>query len=231
MSLSLLVEEKINKYSELEIIDAQEIYARNFRNIPEQNFYKTISRMAKSGEIIRLAKNIYCKPAVGRFGQVLSSEKHILEYYLGSKGNRGVVVGYRMYNKYKLTTQISKGIEVYSNVSVQERKNVLNVKIKKVNLRFEPSTSKIIELLNVLENFNSIEELNRKNTILFIEGTITSYSDTILENLIKTISYKKSTLASLKSVLDYYTINHSIGNYLGEGSNYKSVRMEDLFEY
>lgn len=230
MSLSLTVKEKINQYSELEIIDTQNIYVRNFKNIPEQNFYKTISRMAKKGEIIRLTKGIYCKPTIGRFGRVLSSEKHILEYYLGTNGKKGVAVGYRMYNKYRLTTQISKGIEVYSNVSVQEKKNVLNVKIKKVNLRFEPSTSKIIELLDVLENFNNIEELNRKNAILFIEGATTSYSDKILENLIKTIGYKKSTLASLKNILDYYEINHSIGKYLSEVSSYKSIRMEDLYE-
>ncbi len=230
MSYSTMVKEKINKYSELEIIDAQRIYTSKCKSVPEQTFYKTISRMTKSGEIERLTKGIYCKPKIGRFGRLVSSEKHILEYYLGANGKRGVVVGYRMYNKYKLTTQISKVVEVYSNVSEQEKKKVLNVEIKKANLRFDPSSIKMIELLDFLENVNNIEELNRENTILFIEDAIALYSEKTLEKLIRTIGYKKSTLASLKNVLDYYKINHSVGRYLNAVSNYKSIRMEDLYE-
>ena len=231
MNYSTMVKEKINKYSELEIIDAQKIYTSKFENIPEQTYYKTISRMTKNGELERLTKGIYCKPKIGRFGKMISSEKHILEHYLGANGRSGVVVGYRMYNKYKLTTQISKVTEVYSNVSEQEKKKVINVEIKKANIRFDPSSIKMVELLDFLENFHSIEELNRKNAIRFIEDAIELYSQKTIEKLVKTIGYKKSTLASLKNVLDYYKVSHSVGKYLNEISNYKSIRMEDLYEF
>lgn len=122
-------------------------------------------------------------------------------------------------------------IEVYSNISEQEKKKVMNVEIKKVNLRFDSSTIKTIELLYFLENVNSIEELNKKNAILFIEDAIKLYSEKVLEKLIRTIGYKKSTLASLKNVLDFYEINHSVGKYLNELSNYKSIRIEALYEF
>lgn len=89
----------------------------------------------------------------------------------------------------------------------------------------------MVELLDFLENINNIEELNRKNAITFIEDAIKLYSDKILEKLIKTIGYKKSTLASLKNVLDYYKVSHSVGKYLNELSNYKSIRMEDLYDF
>lgn len=230
MSFSTMVREKINEYSELEIIDTHKIYTSKCKNIPEQTYYKTISRMTINGELERLTKGIYCKPKIGRFGKIVSSEKHVLEYYLGDKGKNGVIVGYKMYNKYKLTTQISKVIQVYSNVSEQEKKKVINVEIRKANVRFDHSLIKMVELLDFLENINNIEELNRKNAIRFIEDAIKLYSDKILEKLLKTIGYKKSTLASLENVLNYYKISHSVGKHLNELSNYKSIRMEDLYD-
>lgn len=223
-----MIKEKINQYSELEIIDAQQLYTSQFENVPEQAFYKTISRLTKSQEIERLTKGIYCKPKLGKFGKMISSEKNILDYYLGVNGNKGVIVGYRMYNKYKLTPQISKGVEVYSSKTEQEKKKVLNVEIKNVDLRFDVSTIRMIELINFLENYNRIEDLNKDNAILFIEDAVTHYNDKTLEKLIKMIGYKKSTLASLKNVLDFYKVDHSISRYLNRLSSYKSVRMENM---
>lgn len=230
MSYSAIVKETINKFSELEIIDAQKVYTSKCTTVSEQTYYKAISRMTKNGEIERLAKGIYCKPRIGRFGRMVSSEKHILAHYLGLNNKHGVVVGYRMYNTYNLTTQISKGISVYSNVIEQEKKNVLNVEIKKANLRFDSPTIHLIELLDVLENIHNIEDLNGKNAILFIEKAVAIYNDNILEKLIRTIGYKKSTLASLKDILDYYKVSHSVGKYLSVLSNYKTIKMEDLYD-
>ena len=230
MSYSTMIKEKINQYSELEIIDAQQLYTSQFENVPEHAFYKTISRLTQSKEIERLTKGIYCKPKIGRFGKMISSEKNILEYYLGMSGNKGVVVGYRMFNKYKLTSQISKGVEVYSNKTEQEKKKVLNVEIKNANLKFDVSTIKMIELINFLENYYRIEDLNKYNAKLFIEDAVTYYNDKTLDKLIKMIGYKKSTLASLKNILDFYKVNHSISRYLNRLSNYKSISMETLNE-
>jgi hypothetical protein len=231
MSYATVVKETISQYAELDIIDAHQIYLSKCKDVPEQTYYKTISRMTKSGEIARLTKGIYCRPKTGRFGRHISSEKQILEHYLGKDGKNGVVVGYRMYNKYKLTTQISKRIDVYSNVSEQEKKKVLDVTIKKANIKFDTSSIKMIELLDFLENVNKIEELNKRHAIRFIEDAAALYNDQSLEKLVRAIGYKKSTLASLRNVLDYYKINHSIGKYLNSVSKYKSMKMEDLNEF
>ena len=118
MSYAMMIRENVGKYPELKIIDAHKLYKEKFNTISEKAFYKTFSRMAKAGEIKRIAKGIYCIPKKGKFGVTISGEKDILEYYLGSKNSKGVVVGYRMYNKYKLTTQVSKDIEIYSNVTL-----------------------------------------------------------------------------------------------------------------
>src|SRR6056297_1153600 len=156
MSYAMMIKENIRKYPELKIIDAHKLYKEKFKSISEQAFYKILSRMLKEGEIKRISKGIYCIPKNGRFGIVISGESNIIEYYLGSKRNQGIVIGYRMYNKYKLTTQVSKGVEIYSNILSQDKKKIQNVVIYKVNIRFDESTVRLIELLEVLQNYNKI---------------------------------------------------------------------------
>lgn len=230
MSYSSLIMESVEKYPELKIIDAQKVYKEKFSAIPEQAFYQTVSRMAKSGEIIRITKGIYCKPRISRFGTIISTENNILEYYLGRNQNEGVVVGYRMYNKYGLTTQISKGVELYSNIVLQEKRQIRNVLILKADLKYDAAAKRMIELLEVLENYKKIEDLNRSNLKEFIKISVEYYEEKILKKILKEIGYKKSTLASLKSVLDSFSIKNTIDNYLNGTSKYDILKMEELYE-
>ncbi len=228
MSHSNKILESINKYSELRIIDAQRLYQEKFNDMSEQAFFKTLSRLAKDGEIQRLTKGIYCKPKKGRFGTIGSNERNILEYYVGTNKNKGVVVGYQMYNKYGLTTQVSKVIEVYSNVTLQEKRKIKNVSIHKATLKFDTSTKKMIELLEVLENYQSIEDLNTKGMLKFITDAGSYYNEKTLEKLLKNIGYKKSTLASLKNLLEELKIENTVDQYLNGTSKYKALRLENL---
>jgi len=231
MSYAMMIKDNIRKYPELKIIDAHKLYKEKFNNISEQAFYQTFSRMVKAGEIKRLTKGVYCVPKKGRFGVAISSEKNILEYYLGSKNSNGVVVGYRMYNKYRLTTQVSKSVEIYSNATLQEKKNIKNITINRVNIRFDMSTIQLIELLEVLQNYNKIEDLNKASFVNFIKTAIQYYDKRILEKLVSVIGYKKSTLDSLKNVLNYFEVENTIDEYLSGVSKYNSLRMEDLYEF
>lgn len=230
MSYSSVIMESVEKYPELKIIDAQKVYNEKFNAIPEQAFYQTVSRMAKSGEIIRIAKGIYCKPKVSRFGTIISTEKNILEHFIGKKQNEGLVIGYRMYNKYGLTTQISKNIELYSNLILQEKRQIRNVLGLKADLKFNEDTKRMIELLEVLENHKKIEDLNKSNLLKFISNSVDCYEEKILKKILKEIRYKKSTLASLKSILDSFTIKNSINDYLNGTSKYDVLKMEELDE-
>lgn len=230
MSYTSVIKESVGNYPVLKIIDAQKVYNDKFKAIPEQAFYQTVSRMAKSGEIIRITKGIYCKPKISRFGTMISTEENILEYFLGKNQNEGIVIGYRMYNKYGLTTQISKSVELYTNLQLQERRQIKNVLGLKVDLKFNDATKRMIELLEVLENHKKIEDLNKSNLIKFIKISVDCYDEEIITKILKEIRYKKSTLASLKSILDSYSIKNMIGNYLNGTSKYDVINMEELNE-
>lgn len=229
MSYSSRIIESINEYPELTIIDAQKLYKEKFNDVSEQAFYKTISRMSKNEDIERISKGIYCKPRRGRFGTTISSEKNILDHYLGINKNRGVVIGYQMYNNKGITTQVSKTIELYSNATFQEKKQIRNVMIYKANIRFDISTIKMVELLEVLQNYRNIEDLNLIRLKKFIEDSIKYYDEKTIQKLIRSIGYKKHTLASLKNILDFFKLENNMDNYLNGTSRYNALRMEELY--
>lgn len=229
MSYSSRIIESINEYPELTIIDAQKLYKEKFNDVSEQAFYKTISRMSKNEDIERISKGIYCKPRRGRFGTTISSEKNILDHYLGINKNRGVVIGYQMYNNKGITTQVSKTIELYSNATFQEKKQIRNVIIYKANIRFDISTIKMVELLEVLQNYRNIEDLNLIGLKKFIEDSIKYYDEKTIQKLIRSIGYKKHTLASLKNILDFFKLENNMDNYLNGTSRYNALRMEELY--
>ena len=228
MSYASVIMESMNKYPELRIIDTKKIYKEKFSYVPEPAFHKAVSRMTKNGDILRIGKGVYCKPKKGRFGTVASSESDILEHYLGKGKNKGVIVGYKMYNRYGLTTQISKTAEVYSKVSLEDKKTVKNVLVQRINLDFNEKTIKMIELLEVLQNYRRIEDLSIHAVKAFIEDSVRYYDNGILKKLMDKIGYKKSTLASLKNVLDFYNIENDISLYLNGTSKYNPLRMEEL---
>ncbi|NCC80806.1 MAG: hypothetical protein EOM04_00835 [Clostridia bacterium] len=231
MSYSSKVVENVKKHPELTIIDAQKLYIEKFQNISEQAFYKAVSRMAKNGEIERISKGIYCIPKKGRFGTIVSGDKDILDHYLGVNRNKGIVVGYSMYNRSGLTTQISKVIEVYSNNLTQDRKKINNVLINRVDIKFDHPTIKTIELLEVLENHKKIQDLNKKILKKFIEKNINFYDENILRKVLQSIRYKKSTIASLRNVLNFYNIENNLNQYLRGTSKYDALKMEDLHDF
>lgn len=131
MNYQLEVREKIESYPLRELIIANKFLIEKLPNIPANTYYKSIERMRKKGELEWLAKGVYCRPKVTKFGKISAGEENILNYYIGKENYTGVVIGYRLYNKYGITTQVSKSVKIYSNVLEEEKKVIKNVEIKK----------------------------------------------------------------------------------------------------
>ena len=229
MSYSSAITDAIRDYQELKIIDAQKIYQEKFKYIPETTFYKVLSRLTKDEEIVRLTKGIYCKPKWGRFGKIISNEENILEYFLGENKDKGVIVGYRMFNCYGLTTQVSNYVKLYSNNIFQQERSFRNVRIIKANLVFNAATIKTVELLEVLQEHKRIEDLNKKKLITFIEDAVKHYDSKATERVLEVCSYKKSTIASLGKTLEFFNIDHDLKKYLNGTSKYDEIRIEELY--
>jgi len=116
----------------------------------------------------------------------------------------------------------------YSSEITQQNKTVKNIKIQKANLNFDNHTIKMVELLEVLQEYMNIEDLNKKSLLSYLEKSIPHYDEKILDKIMKSMNYKKSTIASLKTVLDYYSVENSLSKYLNGTSRYNTVNMEEL---
>ena len=114
MKSSAIIKSALSNYKENELIHASKLYRKELVNqISEAAFYKTLERMCKSGELVKIAKGTYHLPKDSKYGIVPPSEKEIVSAF--TKNGTGTVVGYSLYNSLNLTTQIAKSIEVMSS--------------------------------------------------------------------------------------------------------------------
>jgi hypothetical protein len=90
------------------------------------------------------------------YGLILPSESSIIAEYVNE--NKGIVVDYALYNKLNISTQVSKRFKIYSNAITQRAKTIGNIYIERKSLEFTEEVCAVIELLEVLSNYYSIQD-------------------------------------------------------------------------
>ena len=191
MSYSSEVVNYINRVSKMSVIDMAYLHSTRFENIPDLAYQKIFSRLEKKGELDRIVKGMYYRPEKGRFGKRRMSNKTISEYFIGSNNQYGLYIGYRMFNRLGLTTQISKSITIYSRRIQQQSKQIGNVTVKKIDIKLSEERIKLIELLEVLQNYRYIEDLDEKKMYHYLSRIGEFYSNKNMENILGVIKYKK----------------------------------------
>jgi hypothetical protein len=184
--------------------------------------------LTKENYLAKVSKGVYCRPQKTKYGLILPSESSIVAEYVND--NKGIVVGYTLYNKLNISTQISKQIRVYSNAIVQRTKTIGNICIERKSLEFTEEVCAAIELLEVLSNYYSIQDFNYKGFITLCEQFCKGYNEEVTERVLEAFNYSKSTIAFLKSMLNYYNVSNSLGKHLSALSTYKYPSMEEIYE-
>lgn len=212
----------IKKFPEKKIIFAGEVFqklTKTDKKISAENFYKVLERLVTSGELRRVSKGIYAKPKKTRFGEILPNNEEIVEIFI--EKDRGMVVGYHLYNNLKLTTQISKKYRVFTRDS-HKKSTIQQVVLKEYKLKYTEEVQNMISMLEVLSNIETIQDLNEKQFISYCKDFATNiYNDQLIEKVLKEIEYKKKTLYFLKTILDAYQVPNSIQEKLSKTSKYK----------
>lgn len=230
MNYSEIIRNELNKYHKNEIIFASKLYKEKLysKNVSETSFYKLLERMHKNKKLEKLSKGIYYFPKETKFGVIPISDEEIISLF--TKNNEGMVVGYSLYNKLNLTTQISKKITIYSSNVNNEIKNIRNIEIKNVNTNYSKGYIKIIEMLEVLQNFYEIQDLNYNAFYNYVEDFSKYYNEDITNDILKNVNYKKSTISSLNNILNFFKIENNLNQYLSSLSKYKHILMEEIYE-
>ena len=224
-----IIKKTLLNFKENELIFANTLYKTQLYNyVNEAAFYKTLERMCKSGELMKIAKGTYHLPKVSKYGIVPPTDKEIITSF--TKNNTGTVVGYSLYNALNLTTQVAKSIEVMSATIESFSKTIRNVIVHKVQIDYNENVKNIIHGLEVLQNYYNIQDINNLSFINFTKKLADLYEEEAFKKVISAINYKKSTIAFLREILNFYGVKNNLNMYLSSMSEYKYPKMEEIYE-
>lgn len=229
MQSNNIIKNTLSNFKENELIFARKLYKTALYNqVNEAAFYKTLERMCKSGELVKIAKGTYHLPKVSKYGIVPPSEKEIISAF--TKNGTGTIVGYSLYNALDLTTQVAKSIEVMSSTIENLTKTIRNVVVHQVQIDYTEDVKNMIHSLEVLQNYYNIQDINNLSFRKFTKKLADWYDEEIFKKVISVISYKKSTIAFLREILNFYDVKNNLNIYLSSLSEYKYPRMEEIYE-
>lgn len=228
MKSNPVVKNALAEFKENELIVASKLYREKLSSqIGEAAYYKTLQRMCEAGELVKIAKGTYHLPKVSKYGIVPPSEKEIISAF--TENGTGTVVGYSLYNALNLTTQISKTVTVMSSAIEGSTKTIRNVVVHQVPLEFSREITNMVHGLEVLQNFNTIQDVNYSAFLAYTKQLAESYSTSAFEKIVSAKTYKKSTISFLREILNYYKVQHNLNNHLSTLSEYKHPKMEELY--
>ncbi|MBP5779920.1 MAG: type IV toxin-antitoxin system AbiEi family antitoxin domain-containing protein [Clostridia bacterium] len=223
------VMEELEKKPYGELIMTGKLYREKFSNVmSEAAFAQAISRICRSGEIIRVSKGVYCRPKKTRFGTIFPSERDIIDLF--TAGSSGVVVGYGLYNDLGVTTQISKRQTAYSSVSEENLKQIGNITIRKYDLNYTPEIKSVIRIMELLHHHKEIQDINVSAMIRSTERFASEFNEEAFDTVQNIIGYPKWTIAFLREVLDYHRTPNNLSRYLSTLTDYRFPKMEELYE-
>jgi len=229
MRSNLAVKNAIESYKENELILASKLYRDELSDqISEAAYYKALERMCKAGELVKIAKGTYHLPKMSKYGIVPPSEEEIISAF--TENETGTVIGYSLYNALNLTTQISKTVNVLSSALESFTKSIRNVIVHQTHLVFSEGIKNMVQGLEVLQNFRTIQDINYSAFIQFAEQLASVYDNESFSKVISVKSYKKSTISFLQEILNYYGVQNNLSMYLSTLSEYKHPKMEELYE-
>ena len=134
-----------------------------------------------------------------------------------------------MYVKKGLTTQIGKRVELLSSVVRQQRRNIDHIAISKNSMELTPTVISTIETFEILQNYQTIEDLNTSALAVHLQRFSKEYTDEAADYILAHRAYKKSTIAFLSRCLDYLAVSHDLEKYLSPLSVYRIPTMEAIF--
>ena len=161
MKKSLSINEKVVLKIK-RILEGEIFTYKDFSFLENENAVAlALSRLVKKGLIKRIAKGMYYKPKVSKYGVLKPNENEILKKILKKKAQGYYVSGISSFNKLGLTTQVPSTIEIFGKTSSRERK-IGNVKIRYVNIN-KNNRSEDFEYLQILDSLRLIKKIPDSN--------------------------------------------------------------------
>ena len=208
-----------------EIFEASALKDIQFSHIPDAAYYKVLERMTKYEQLLRLAKGVYCRPEEGNLAV---DEQAVVDFY--TKEKTGIVVGEALYKEKHIIDKENPQIVIMSNKLREEKKHIGNVWVEKIDIEITDETIPVVQALEILQNYNKIENRNQNRFLAYMKFFAEHYSDDVTKYVIENKKYKKSTVAFMQRMLSWHGVDNSLDQYLSALSEYKIPTITEMRE-
>ncbi len=203
-----------------QIFEASTLRDTQLSHVPDTAYYKVLERMTKYEQLIRLAKGVYCRSKV--------EDESVVDFY--TKGNKGIVVGEALYKQKDIIAKEHPQIKILSNKLREDKKHIGDIYVEKISLHINDETIPAVQTLDLLQDYNKIENRNQNRFLAYMKYFAEHYSDEATKYVIENRKYKKSTIAFLQRMLSWHGVDNSLDRYLSALSEYKIPRIAELRE-
>ncbi len=229
MSQMQIVKNELKKFAVEELIFASALYRKRLEGrVNELTYYKCLERLVEDGTLSKAARGVYYFPyTVG--DQSFPIKLQGIEKSL-TGDESGMPVGYALYNKLGLTTQVPFRREYLTSRIDEDKKQIGKCTAYRLKVKFDKPTIDTLSALEVLEHYKEIPGLDEGAFMDYSKTVAESFDEKVLAKLLKKRRYKKSTIAFLRNLLNFYNIKNELNEYLSEYSFYDIPKMEDINE-
>ncbi len=156
---------------------------------------KILNRLELEGLAEKIGKGFYYI----RNNDVFSVDKFITYY---SSNYRGLLLGYRMFNRYGISDYNDEQIIIYTN-NIGMNKNVYNVSLRCCDIGFIGHYEEaLIQALYTIEcGFNKIIGCNISKTVKQLEYWLYCYRDSAFKEIISKMHFQNRTIVTLNKML------------------------------
>jgi len=203
------------------------LWESELTSVPERTYYKILERLVIQGELVHLTKGMYYRPYKNNGKIIPISTEDILSYY--TENSTGVIVGDWLYEKAGIIEAKSDTVEVLSNKLTDNQKKIGNVAVRKVDMVLNEGTIAVIETMEILQNYQKLENPRNGRLLAYMKRFAESYDEETTEYVLTNRKYKKSSIAFLHQILEWYAVKNSLDkNHLSPLSTYKVPQIDDL---
>jgi len=172
---------------------------------------KAVERLIKDGYIKRVSTGIFYIPKKSIFGELKPSDEELIKPYLFNKNGERIayITGTSFYNSIGLTTQIPRVIKIASRDKriYISTKNVKATPVKSY-VDVTDSNYNLLQILDALKDFKSIQDLNIDSAILVLKSVISKLSFEKKQNIIQFATYyPPRVIAFLGALMEDIDIN------------------------
>lgn len=145
----------------------------------------------------------------------------LLNYFFGEDNSSGMFTGIHLYNKYALTNVKADNISLYSNVCKQSVCHISNIEARRPAVELDFDNTRIIEAMEIFQNYSDIPQLDKAKFARYAKQFARGYDDEAAVTVLRSMKYKKRSIAFMKKVLDTYKVPNTLSQFLSNASHYK----------